>query len=72
MHKKAPQAVALVCAWLLCVVAWADEYATQWGPQVGTKLPLLDAPDQTGTTRTFGDLAGEQGLLLFINRSADW
>jgi hypothetical protein len=35
-------------------------------------LPVLEAPDQTGTVRTLDDLAGDHGLLLFLNRSADW
>ena len=34
--------------------------------------PLLEAPDQNGVVRTLADLSGEQGLLLFLNRSADW
>lgn len=52
--------------------AWASEFSEGWGPAVGSTLPLLEAPDQTGTVRTLEDLAGEQGLLLFLNRSADW
>lgn len=50
----------------------ADEYADGWGPAVGSRLPVLEAPDQTGTVRTLADLSGEQGLLLFLARSADW
>lgn len=52
--------------------AWSSEYSDGWGPALGTTLPLLEAPDQTGATRTLADLSGEQGLLLFLNRSADW
>jgi hypothetical protein len=52
--------------------AWSSEYADAWGPAVGSKLPVLEAPDQTGRVRTLEDLTGEQGLLLFLNRSADW
>ena len=52
--------------------AWASEYSEGWGPAVGSQLPVLEAPDQTGTIRTLDDLSGEQGLLLFLNRSADW
>ncbi len=52
--------------------AWASEYSESWGPAIGSTVPVLEAPDQTGTTRTLDDLAGEQGLLLFLNRSADW
>ncbi len=48
------------------------EYADEWGPQPGTALPLLEATDQDGQIRTLADLSGDQGLLLFLNRSADW
>lgn len=57
---------------LLSTVSWADDYADGWGPAAGTRLPVLEAPDQTGTVRTLGDLTGERGLLLFLSRSADW
>ncbi|NOX51540.1 MAG: hypothetical protein GXP16_13560 [Gammaproteobacteria bacterium] len=50
----------------------ADDYADQWGPPVGSAMPTLSAADQAGTTRVLADLAGDQGLLLFLNRSADW
>ena len=50
----------------------ADDYAATWGPAVGTKLPVLQALDQSGTPRTLDNLTGEQGLLLFLSRSADW
>ena len=52
--------------------ARADDYATDWGPAIGSELPILEAPDQTGAVRTLADLAGKQGLLLFLVRSADW
>ncbi len=52
--------------------AWAADYAASWGPEIGSTLPVLEAPDQTGTTRTLETLAGDNGLLLFLNRSADW
>ena len=58
---------------LFAGVAKADEnYAKQWAPPVGTELALLEAPDQTGAVQTFESLAGDKGLLLFFNRSADW
>lgn len=53
-------------------LGWSSEYSDEWGPDVGTALPLLEAPDQSGNTRTLADLSGKQGLLLFLNRSADW
>ncbi len=57
---------------LSAMVALADDYSDDWGPAIGTRLPVLEAPDQTGRVRTLDDLSGEQGLLLFLNRSADW
>jgi hypothetical protein len=35
-------------------------------------LPLLAAQDQDGRPRALEDLTGQQGLLLFLYRSADW
>ena len=52
--------------------ATADEYSDEWGPAVGSELPVLEAYDQAGNLRTLADLAGERGLLLFMSRSADW
>ena len=68
MCRSAVAALALVLtSWV-----WADDYADTWGPPIGTSLPLLHAPDENGALRTFDGLSGEQGLLLFMNRSADW
>lgn len=50
----------------------ADRYAEQWGPALGSTLPLLAAADQDGNARSLGNLSGKNGLLLFFNRSADW
>jgi peroxiredoxin len=33
---------------------------------------VLNAPDQTGTPKTLGDLAGAQGVVIAFVRSADW
>ena len=60
--------------WLLMLVsvsAGVSAMDPPWGPAVGTQV-VIAAPDQTGTQRTVGDLAGRNGLLLFLNRSADW
>ena len=51
---------------------FADDYSAQWGPALGKKLPMLEAYDQDGQLRTLENLAGERGLLLYLNRSADW
>ena len=50
----------------------AGGYAAAWGPVVGTRLPLLAAQDHDGQPRDLENLAGRQGLLLFLYRSADW
>jgi len=63
----------ILLAWLACAQgAAADDYSAAWGPAVGTQIPILQAPDQSGNLRTLADLSGDQGLLLFLNRSADW
>ncbi len=51
---------------------FADDYVRGWGPEIGTTMPVLQAADQDGTPRELASLAGKQGLLLFVNRSADW
>ncbi|MEM9623697.1 MAG: hypothetical protein AAF993_18770 [Pseudomonadota bacterium] len=52
--------------------ALAADYAAQWGPAIGSSMPVLQAQDQAGASQNLASLAGEQGLLLFLNRSADW
>ena len=51
---------------------YASDYASKWGPDVGSSSPLLAAPDHRGTTQSLSTLAGENGLLLIFNRSVDW
>jgi hypothetical protein len=62
----------LIGTGLIANVAIADDYSDQWGPEIGSDLPVLEAFDQAGTLRTLDNLSGAQGLLLFLNRSADW
>ena len=50
----------------------ADDYSSEWGPEIGSQLPVLEAYDQSGTLRTLENLSGEHGLLLFLSRSTDW
>ena len=52
--------------------AIADDYSDQWGPQIGSQLPVLEAYDQAGVLRNLDNLSGENGLLLILSRSADW
>ena len=42
------------------------------GPEIGQQIPGLAAPDQNGVPRTFDDLKGPNGALVFFFRSADW
>lgn len=43
------------------------------GPAVNAKAPDIGSPsDQTGRRRTLASLMGENGLVLFFFRSADW
>jgi len=48
------------------------DFASAWGPAVGTKIPLLAASDHTGATQNLASLTGAKGLLLVFSRSADW
>ena len=73
MIRPWPLALVFLC-WACALHAQdgQDGYVQQWGPELGTALPLLDAPDQDGVRRRFADLTGEHGLLLFFNRSTSW
>ena len=51
---------------------YASDYASKWGPEVGSSSPLMAAPDHRGITQSLSTLAGENGLLLVFNRSVDW
>jgi cytochrome oxidase Cu insertion factor (SCO1/SenC/PrrC family) len=52
--------------------AAAEEFA--WAPDfpVGASIPVISAQDQNGAPRSFDDLKGEKGLVLFLNRSFNW
>ncbi len=69
--------------WIVCAAlsvnasgAWAAQgaadYVDVWGPPLDSHLPLLEAVDQHGQPQNLESLAGDQGLLLFLVRSADW
>lgn len=70
--KQAKIALAAWFAAMLASAALADEYADGWGLALGAQAPAIAAKDQSGALRDLGSLAGERGLLLFLNRSADW
>ena len=47
--------------------------AENLGPAIGARAPDIgNPPDQTGAPRTLQSLMGQNGLVLFFFRSADW
>lgn len=63
----------LPLVWVACVAeSYAADHVAQWGPPLGSEIPLLQASDQDGKPRELANLRGERGFLLFFNRSADW
>jgi hypothetical protein len=42
------------------------------GPEVGERIPDFAALDQNGVRRSFDDIKGPNGALVFFFRSADW
>ena len=61
--------------WMLAALpgaALADDYAESWGLPVGAAAPTIQAEDQDGAARDLESLAGRNGLLLVLSRSADW
>ena len=42
------------------------------GPAVGETIPDFAALDQNGVRRSFDDIKGPNGALVFFFRSADW
>ena len=42
------------------------------GPEVGERIPDFAALDQNGVRRTFDQIKGPNGALVFFFRSADW
>ena len=61
-----------VAALAASAVVWANDYSSGWGVPVGEPAPALAAPDQTGAERDLASISGENGVLLFFNRSTDW
>lgn len=57
---------------LLSSFAGADEYSDDWGPAVGTTISDLVFVSADGGDAALSRLQGENGTLLFLNRSADW
>lgn len=55
-----------------CSQSGESQYADDWGPSVGTTIPLLAATDQAGTQQDLASLSRQNGLLFVFNRSIDW
>jgi hypothetical protein len=66
------RAIIFAAAVVVSVGAGSADYVDQWGLPVGQPAPPVEAPDQTGVVRDLASLSGENGLLLFFNRSTDW
>ena len=65
---KLPYMLSLLAASL----ALGSDYSEEWGPPTGTHIPAGGFTSHIGETRTFRGLMGDNGLLIFFNRSADW
>jgi AhpC/TSA family len=67
---------ALVIAMLLIFTASAQEIrkvdVSKLGPQVGTKVPDFNLPDQHGKQWTLQSVMGPKGAMIVFFRSADW
>lgn len=61
---------ALIC-FSSVVTTEVDAAEPAWGPAIGARV-VIGALDDAGRERTLADLSGNKGLLLFLNRSADW
>ena len=42
------------------------------GPEIGERIPLIEAVDQHGVRRDFDDIVGPAGAMILFYRSADW
>ncbi len=72
MPRTTRRAAALALAAGMTMAIASAEEGIATGPDVGTKIPDITAPDQYGKVRTFESLRGPEGLLLLFHRSADW
>ena len=52
--------------------ALGSDYSDAWGPATGAHIPAGSFVSHDGATRAFPDLAGDKGLLILFNRSANW
>ena len=53
-------------------LASAQTPVDDFGPAIGAPAPTFSLSDSDGTRRGLEDLYGENGLVLYFNRSLDW
>jgi peroxiredoxin len=53
-------------------LAAASETAETLGPPVGSPMPDFRLADAEGGMQTLADIAGENGTVIYFNRSLDW
>lgn len=61
-----------VLSLLIMSAALGSDYSDAWGPGVGVQIPAGSFVSHDGDTRAFLELAGDKGLLILFNRSANW
>ena len=54
-----------------CAVSSAQQ-AIKTGPEVGSTVPMFEAPDQNGQRQNLKSILGPKGAMLVFYRSADW
>ena len=57
---------------VLAALAMAALGAVKSGPDVGSRMPPFEAPDQNGKVHSLASLLGPKGAVLVFYRSADW
>jgi peroxiredoxin len=50
----------------------ASEAAETLGPSVGSAMPAFRLADGNGEMQTLADVAGDNGTVIYFNRSLDW
>lgn len=50
----------------------AQTAADPFGPAVGSAAPAFEVVDASGAPRRVADLSGENGVVVYFNRSLDW
>lgn len=73
MKRRSLAKLLIVCSLITAArYSFAAEFV--WAPAFpeGSHIPVLEAPDHTGTVQTLASLAGDKGLVLLFSRSVDW